>query len=115
MDETGKASTKAVLGRTDLGFIRLLEELIGLLHRKGVIDLKDLPHEAAARQALERTQGEESKRIATKVVMDRADLAFIRVLEDLVEVLQRKGIIDLDEFPPKAKDKVLERRMLRRD
>ncbi len=115
MDETGKTSTGTALERTDLGFIRLLEELIGLLHRKGVIDLKDLPHEAAARQALERSRGEESKRIATKVVMDRADLAFIRVLEDLVEVLQSKGIIDLDEFPSKAKDKVLERRMLRRD
>ena len=115
MDETGKKSTRAALDRTDLAFNRLLEELIELLHRKGVIDLKDLPHEAAARRALERSQGDESKRVATKVVMDRADLAFIRVLEDLVEVLQRKGIIDLDEFPSQAKNKVLERRMLRRD
>ena len=115
MDKTGKTSTRAAVERTDLGFIRLLQELIDLLQRKGVIDPKDLPHEAAARRALDRNQGDESKRIATKVVMDRADLAFIRVLEDLVEVLQRKGILDLDEFPPQAKDKVLERRMLRRD
>ena len=115
MDKTGKTSTRAAVERTDLGFIRLLQELIDLLQRKGVIDPKDLPHEAAARRALDRSQGAESRRIATKVVMDRADLAFIRVLEDLVEVLQRKGIIDLDEFPAKAKDKVLERRMLRRD
>jgi len=115
MDKTGRTSSRAVGERTDLAFIRLLEELIDLLCRKGVINAADLPHEAAARQALDRNQGGESVRIATKVVMDRADLAFIRVLEDLVEVLQRKGIIDLDEFPAKAKDKVLERRMLRRD
>ena len=42
-----------------------------------------------------------------------SDLGFIRVLEDLVEVLIRKGIISLSDLPGSAQDKLMQRRALR--
>lgn len=42
-----------------------------------------------------------------------SDLAFIRVLEDLVEVLIRKGVIALSDLPEAAQDKMMSRRALR--
>ncbi|HTH17802.1 MAG TPA: hypothetical protein VL974_14180 [Magnetospirillum sp.] len=41
------------------------------------------------------------------------DLAFIRVLEDLVEVLLRRGVVALSDLPAAAQDKLMQRRALR--
>lgn len=42
-----------------------------------------------------------------------SDLSFIRVLEDLVEVLLRRGVIALSDLPGPAQDKLMQRRALR--
>lgn len=42
-----------------------------------------------------------------------SDLAFIRVIEDVVEILIRKGVLSISELPPAARDKMMERRALR--
>ncbi len=42
-----------------------------------------------------------------------SDLAFIRVLEDLIEVLIRRGVITLGDLPVAAQEKVMQRRALR--
>lgn len=42
-----------------------------------------------------------------------ADLAFIRVVEDLIEVLIKKGVLSLSDLPTPAQDKLMERRALR--
>lgn len=42
-----------------------------------------------------------------------SDLAFIRVMEDLIEVLIRKGVLALSDLPGPAQDKLMERRALR--
>ena len=49
---------------------------------------------------------------------DRADLArmdgeFIRVLEDLIDVLVNKGVINLTDLPPQALEKLSQRRRVR--
>lgn len=42
-----------------------------------------------------------------------ADLDFIRVAEDLIEVLIKKGVLRLADLPEEAQDKLMERRALR--
>ncbi|NFV81440.1 hypothetical protein [Magnetospirillum aberrantis] len=42
-----------------------------------------------------------------------SDLSFIRVLEDLIEVLIRRGVIALSDLPGPAQDKLMQRRALR--
>lgn len=42
-----------------------------------------------------------------------SDLSFIRVLEDLVEVLIRRGVIALSDLPAPAQNKLMQRRALR--
>lgn len=42
------------------------------------------------------------------------DAEFIRVLEDLIDVLLAKGVINLTDLPPKALDKLNRRRHARR-
>jgi hypothetical protein len=59
------------------------------------------------------SEGDEAGRIATKIVMEQADREFIRVLEDLIEILARKGVVYIEDLPPAAREKVLQRRMLR--
>jgi len=51
--------------------------------------------------------------IATRVVMHRSDLELIRVLEDLIAVLCHKGVLKLDDLPLEARDKILQRQLLR--
>ena len=46
--------------------------------------------------------------------LSRLDADFIRVLEDLVEVLIDKGVINLTDLPPEAQQKLSERRVARR-
>jgi hypothetical protein len=54
------------------------------------------------------------KDVATKLVLQRSDLDLVRVLEDLIEVLCAKGAIDLDDLPLGARNKIIQRRALRR-
>lgn len=42
-----------------------------------------------------------------------SDLAFIRVMEDVIEVLIRKGVLALSDLPGPAQDKLMGRRALR--
>ncbi|MBR9971209.1 hypothetical protein [Magnetospirillum sulfuroxidans] len=42
-----------------------------------------------------------------------ADLDFIRVAEDLIEALIRKGVLTLADLPEEAQDKLMARRALR--
>ncbi|MEW5728558.1 MAG: hypothetical protein AB1918_12090 [Pseudomonadota bacterium] len=42
-----------------------------------------------------------------------SDLQFIRVIEDVIEVLIRKRVIALTDLPAPAQDKLMERRALR--
>lgn len=42
-----------------------------------------------------------------------ADLDFVRVAEDLVELLIKKGVITLADLPAEAQDKLMGRRALR--
>ena len=44
-----------------------------------------------------------------------ADIAFIRVLEDLIDVLVNKGFIQLADFPEAARKKLMDRQGLRRE
>ncbi|MGE5478769.1 MAG: hypothetical protein ACM3Q1_19115 [Bacteroidales bacterium] len=46
-------------------------------------------------------------------VFAASDMAFIRVLEDLIEVLIRRGVIALSDLPEAAQDKLMQRRALR--
>jgi hypothetical protein len=55
----------------------------------------------------------DAKEIATKVVMSKADPDFVRVLEDLIEILCRKRVIELRDFPKAAQQKIRERRLMR--
>ena len=43
-----------------------------------------------------------------------SDLAFVRVLEDVIELLMDKGVISFMELPEAAQQKVMERQTLRR-
>lgn len=43
-----------------------------------------------------------------------SDLAFVRVLEDVIEVLMDKGVISFTDLPSAAQEKVMERQSLRR-
>lgn len=43
-----------------------------------------------------------------------SDLAFVRVLEDVIEVLMDKGVISFTDLPAPAQEKVMERQSLRR-
>ncbi|WP_275289381.1 tryptophan synthase subunit beta like protein [Halomonas elongata] len=43
-----------------------------------------------------------------------SDLAFVRVLEDVIQLLMDKGVISFVELPEAAQEKVLERQRLRR-
>ncbi len=55
----------------------------------------------------------EATSLATLLVMRKSDQELIRVLEDLIEVLCRKGIINLDDLPLDARKKIFERQGLR--
>ncbi|MDX1580407.1 MAG: hypothetical protein R3360_02175 [Alphaproteobacteria bacterium] len=46
-------------------------------------------------------------------ILNDQDREFIRVLEDLIDVLLDQGVITLDMFPDKAAEKFVERRMRR--
>jgi hypothetical protein len=58
---------------------------------------------------LEQNTGQES----WQTLLSISDLPFIRLLEDLVDLLIRKNIIIFTELPEKAQQKILERRRIR--
>ena len=45
----------------------------------------------------------------------KTDLEFVRVLEDVVDLLMAKGVMLFTELPPQAQAKILARQSLRRD
>nr|WP_290950731.1 tryptophan synthase subunit beta like protein [Halomonas sp.] len=45
--------------------------------------------------------------------MIASDLAFVRVVEDMLEVLLAKGVLSFTDLPPAAQSKVMERKSLR--
>ena len=48
-------------------------------------------------------------------LMERSDLAFIRVLEDLIDLLVDKGVLLFSELPAEAQQKLLTRQKLREE
>ncbi|MCS2609025.1 tryptophan synthase subunit beta like protein [Halomonas dongshanensis] len=42
-----------------------------------------------------------------------SDLAFVRVVEDMLEVLLEKGVLSFTDLPPAAQSKIMERKSLR--
>ncbi|MEN3973701.1 hypothetical protein [Emcibacter sp. SYSU 3D8] len=46
-------------------------------------------------------------------IMDEQDKDFIRVLEDLIDVLVARGVITMDMLPKQATDKLAMRRQMR--
>jgi hypothetical protein len=51
--------------------------------------------------------------VTPRAVFDKMDADLIRVLEDLVFVLIDKGVITLQELPPHAQAKLLDRKSFR--
>jgi hypothetical protein len=56
----------------------------------------------------------EAEASAGEVQFKASDLAFVRVLEDVIELLMDKGMITFMELPEAAQQKVMERQSLRR-
>lgn len=46
--------------------------------------------------------------------LSKSDLAFVRVLEDVINVLMDKGVISFTDLPEPAQQKLLERQSLRK-
>jgi len=57
------------------------------------------------------TEGESSE---GRAYFQATDLAFVRVLEDVIELLMDKGVLSFTELPEAAQEKVMERQSLRR-
>lgn len=51
----------------------------------------------------------------TDHLLNQSDADFIRVLEDLIDVLLKKNIILLTDLPEAAQDKLLKRKQIRKD
>jgi hypothetical protein len=77
-------------------------------------DAEELPPDDPELLAfLRRALDEDDDDTLTEAPFVDADLAFIRVVEDLIEVLMRKGVIALTDLPPAAQEKLMSRRALR--
>ncbi|MCE8031504.1 tryptophan synthase subunit beta like protein [Billgrantia tianxiuensis] len=50
---------------------------------------------------------------ADSLALSKSDLAFVRVLEDVINVLMDKGVISFTDLPEPAQQKLLERQSLR--
>ena len=48
-----------------------------------------------------------------KLLLSRTDMSFIRLLEDLIDLLMKKNIVILTEFPEKAQEKLISRKRIR--
>ncbi len=60
------------------------------------------------------SQGTDNDEAIQRTFQD-ADIAFIRVLEDLIEVLIKNGVIQFSDFPEGAQQKLNQRQSLRRE
>ena len=59
-------------------------------------------------------QGQDNNKVKDeRISLSELDISFIRVLEDLIEILQSKGVIRLTDFPPEALEKLNQRRRIR--
>lgn len=56
----------------------------------------------------------EALRAATLQQLQQSDLEMVRVLEDLIEVLMRKGLLSITDLPPTAQSKLISRAKARR-
>lgn len=56
----------------------------------------------------------ESLRQDTQLELLRADLQFIRVIEDVIDVLLKKNILNITDFPPAVIEKLLKRQSVRK-
>jgi hypothetical protein len=70
-------------------------------------DLEALPADHPELQAFLGQLGEEAHQLSA------TDQDFVRVLEDVVELLVSKGVILFTELPPSAQEKMLHRQRLR--
>jgi hypothetical protein len=52
--------------------------------------------------------------VSTRTALEASDLEVIRVLEDLIEVLISRGVIQFTDLPEAAQNKLLKRRSIRR-
>ncbi|WP_104203755.1 tryptophan synthase subunit beta like protein [Billgrantia saliphila] len=50
---------------------------------------------------------------AESLALTKSDLAFVRVLEDVINVLMDKGVISFTDLPEPAQQKLLDRQSLR--
>ena len=57
---------------------------------------------------------QESPSSGSKEDLARMDVEFVRVLEDLIDALVAKGVINLTDLPPQALEKLNQRRRARR-
>jgi len=48
-----------------------------------------------------------------KLLLSQMDMGFIRLLEDLIDLLMKKNIVILTEFPKKAQEKLINRKLIR--
>ena len=48
-----------------------------------------------------------------KILLSQTDMSFIRLLEDLIDLLMKKNIVILTEFPEKAQEKLIGRKRIR--
>lgn len=51
---------------------------------------------------------------AESLALSKSDLAFVRVLEDVINVLMDRGVISYTDLPEPAQQKLLERQSLRK-
>jgi hypothetical protein len=51
---------------------------------------------------------------AENLALSKSDLAFVRVLEDVINVLMDKGVLSFTDLPEPAQQKLMERQSLRR-
>ncbi|MFW3616496.1 tryptophan synthase subunit beta like protein [Billgrantia antri] len=51
---------------------------------------------------------------AENLALSKSDLAFVRVLEDVINVLMDKGVISFTDLPEPAQQKLMERQSLRK-
>ncbi|PWC09407.1 tryptophan synthase subunit beta [Brenneria roseae subsp. americana] len=70
----------------------------------------ELPDDSA--EALAWFKGHEIE-IASLQQLRQSDLEMVRVLEDLIQVLMQKGLINITDFPPAAQLKLINRAQAR--
>ncbi|WP_111415578.1 tryptophan synthase subunit beta like protein [Billgrantia lactosivorans] len=51
---------------------------------------------------------------AENLALSKSDLAFVRVLEDVINVLMDKGVLSFTDLPEPAQQKLMERQSLRK-